>query len=791
MDPRRDQAVTGRSSMRKANRSALLLALVVVVSLLSGSSSAWAGDTGGGSMSLAEARGVLEQEVFALSGSGVVGVAHSETTAEVIVFVEDEEASRRVPGFVNGYQVRTEIIGRLEALSLPVAEPATDLVEDRQDGVRPLVGGTSLSAYVTQGPWIVSYAGTLGMATYDNKILSNAHVIAMEPGTEEFLALGTPIIQPGSDDGGRLADRVGELYAYVPIDFGPDAQNYADAAIGSIDTGISASPGEQFGEAGSYWVQGWTEVSTGDSVRKSGRTTGVTTAQVLHTNASVWVSYGEQEAYFVDQIVVEQTNWSFAAQGDSGSAVDKDGEFVGLVFGGSETHAVISKAEHIIEGLGIAVEPLEGWYSLTLDSTDGGSVTDPGEGMYMYEDGDLVDLSAEADQYYRFMQWTGDVDTVGDIYDASTNITVEGSYALTADFGLEEGWCSLTVSSTTGGSVAEPGEGVFVREANTAVYLVAEAAEHYRFVEWTGDIDAVGDAYAASTNITMSESFSVIANFELEEGWCGLTVSSTSGGSVTEPGEGVFIREIGTVVDLLAEPEEDYQFVKWTGDVCAVGDVYDTATNITMDESYSITAMFESWEPDPQVQLTMYSTEGGSVADPGEGSFSYPLGTEVSLVAMPEDGYGFAGWSGEVGAIAGIGDATTTIIMDNSYSVRADFDRVSRCFIATAAYGTPMAQEIQVLRGFRDAYLITNPVGRAFVEFYYRTSPPIAEFITEYPGLRPIVRAGLVPAVAMCTLAVGATAVQKAAILGVLALVSMAVPVLTKRRSSGPRCTLR
>jgi len=78
---------------------------------------------------------------------------------------------------------------------------------------------------------------------------------------------------------------------------------------------------------------------------------------------------------------------------------------------------------------------------------------------------------------------------------------------------------------------------------------------------------------------------------------------------------------------------------------------------------------------------------------------------------------------------------------------------VRYCFIATAAYGTPMAEEIQILREFRDQYLLTNPLGRAFVDFYYRVSPPIAEFITEHPSLKPIVRAGLVPAVAMSNIA--------------------------------------
>jgi len=71
------------------------------------------------------------------------------------------------------------------------------------------------------------------MVTYDDKILSNAHVIAMEPNTDNFLDIGTPILQPGSGDGGRLSERVGALEAYIPIDFEPDAENYADANIAS------------------------------------------------------------------------------------------------------------------------------------------------------------------------------------------------------------------------------------------------------------------------------------------------------------------------------------------------------------------------------------------------------------------------------------------------------------------------------------------------------------------------------------------------------------------------------
>jgi len=109
------------------------------------------------------------------------------------------------------------------------------------------------------------------------------------------------------------------------------------------------------------------------------------------------------------------------------------------------------------------------------------------------------------------------------------------------------------------------------------------------------------------------------------------------------------------------------------------------------------------------------------------------------------------------------------------------------CFIATAAYGTPMAEEIQILRELRDEYLLTNPLGQALVGIYYRVSPPIAEFITEHPSLRLVVRAGLVPVVAMSAVAVNTTPVEKTAIVGLLVLVSVALAVwVTRRRGRGP-----
>ncbi len=78
-----------------------------------------------------------------------------------------------------------------------------------------------------------------------------------------------------------------------------------------------------------------------------------------------------------------------------------------------------------------------------------------------------------------------------------------------------------------------------------------------------------------------------------------------------------------------------------------------------------------------------------------------------------------------------------------------DFTTVPPCFVATAAYGSPLADEIWALRRFRDRYLMTNPAGRAFVDAYYTLGPYAAELIVEHPWLRTTTRALLTPFVAL------------------------------------------
>jgi len=303
-------------------------------------------------------------------------------------------------------------------------------------------------------------------------------------------------------------------------------------------------------------------------------------------------------------------------------------------------------------------------YELNTSSSGGGDVVISGEGTYA--DGTIVTIEAVPDECYEFVQWTGA--DVADPYSPITTITMDEAKSITAVFALLS--YSLTTDSTDGGAVTSPGEDTFTYNCGTDVPLVATAEEGYYFVEWSGDVDTIANVNGYTTTITMMGEYSITANFELvpPEHFI-LTTSSTTGGSVTTPGEESAPYNEGTVVDLVAEAEDCYEFAEWSGDVDTIADVYSASTNITMDADKSVTANFALLSYD----LTVDSTDGGAVTSPGEGTFPYDCGMEVDLVAAADSGYHFVEWTGDISTIDDVDAAKTTITVSGNYSIIANF----------------------------------------------------------------------------------------------------------------------
>jgi hypothetical protein len=312
-------------------------------------------------------------------------------------------------------------------------------------------------------------------------------------------------------------------------------------------------------------------------------------------------------------------------------------------------------------------------YDLTTQSTDGGQATSPGEDTFAYDCGTVVALVAAAEEGYYFVNWSGDVDAIANINAPTTTITMRGDYSATANFEqIPPEQFVLTTSSTAGGVVSTPGEGSSLYDEDAVVDLVAEAEECYQFVSWTGD--TVADPNSAATNVTVDGAKNVTANFALLS--YDLTTNSTDGGEVTSPVEGTSAYDCGTVVNLTAAADEGYYFVNWTGDVSTVDNVNGSVTTITMQDNYAISANFEQIPPE-QFTLTISSTTGGRVTAPGEGVRTYDEGATVNLAAEADEGCQFANWTGDVGTIADVYAASTTITINGSYSISANFEETT------------------------------------------------------------------------------------------------------------------
>jgi hypothetical protein len=250
----------------------------------------------------------------------------------------------------------------------------------RTDRWRPALGGVSLGHYQIT-------AGTFGTvvrdrATNDRLILSNNHVLA----NSNDASIGDPILQPGAADGGaEPEDTIARLERFHPIQFNvePGTCNVAisvasvanvfarlmgsthrlqafqsnEAISNLVDAAVARPLGDDLIQDEILdigVVQGTAQAALSMSVRKSGRSTGLTTGEIVVLDATVNVSYGEgRTVLFEDQIVTGP----MSAPGDSGSLlVAGDAlQAVGLLFAGSDDATIYNPIQTVLDLLDITL----------------------------------------------------------------------------------------------------------------------------------------------------------------------------------------------------------------------------------------------------------------------------------------------------------------------------------------------------------------------------------------------------------------------------------------------------
>ncbi|MEF8875026.1 MAG: hypothetical protein V5A88_10245, partial [Candidatus Thermoplasmatota archaeon] len=226
---------------------------------------------------------------------------------------------------------------------------------------------------------------------------------------------------------------------------------------------------------------------------------------------------------------------------------------------------------------------------------------------------------------------------------------------------------TLTIVIEGEGST-EPEEGTHTYEPGEEVVVSAVPDDQWYFVEWTGDYESTDD----EITIIMDEDKNLTAHFEEEVNMTELTVHMQGNGTVEVDGEPVDDgwtgeAEEGTEMNLTAAPQEGWYFDGWTGDHES-GD-YDIT--VTMDSDKILTAHFEKVEEDECVLTINRDGEGTTQPEPGD--HIYEEGEEVTVNAIPEEGWVFDGWTGNISGVDEK-EETLNITMDSDKEITAHFE---------------------------------------------------------------------------------------------------------------------
>jgi len=485
---------------------------------------------------------------------------------------------------------------------------------------------------------------------------------------------------------------------------------------------------------------------------------------------------------FVDDIeaawttVDDQSRYSLGVPGTAGAAE------VTFEVGGVPANETATWQSGKVQELNLTIdetpEPPLPRYALTMteDPAVGGNATDE-TGKSPYAAGIEVNIKAIANPGYSFVGWTANTTaTFGNATAAETTFTMPAQ-AVTVTAHFEAAYNLSMAADPVGGGDALDVDGKGAYAAGTTVRIKAQPKAGYGFINWTADAPVTfHDATAEETAFTMPDhAVTVTAHFGVAYNLT-MAVDPVGGGNATDVGaKGAYAAGARVRIKAVANP--GYGFGNWTATAGEFGSVTAAETTFTMpDQAVTVTAHFEQVSPPPGVPTVTTQAATAITSYSGTVNMSYTVGNFSSVEVrfackrLTDPAWFYSVWVPRT-ADGTYTEVLTDLVSQTEYEFKAQLKYNSTviegavyqfttatgtstslndllgyfgCFIATAAYGTPTAKQIDVLREFRDVVLLKSTVGSQFVVLYYQLSPPVADFIAGNEFLRTLVRELLV-----------------------------------------------
>lgn len=349
---------------------------------------------------------------------------------------------------------------------------------------------------------------------------------------------------------------------------------------------------------------------------------------------------------------------------------------------------------YYMDNLTVQLETVQ-TYELSTSATNGSIALDPPGGIY--EKGTEVTVTAIPDFGYYFDGWGGDFEG---IEETTVTVVMDSSISVSVVFPQSPTY-TLSTNVANGNIVLSPPGGTYFE--GQVVIVNAKPYVGYEFVEWTGDLTGSENP----TTLLMDADKSVTAVIQEIPAYS-LSASGTNGSVSVSPLKDTY--DPGEAVIIYASANEGYRFAHWDGDLTGT----ENPTSILMTKDYNIVAVFELIPP--SYTLTIEAENGSVTLDPPGGI--YEEGSEVTLTAVPDEGYQFVEWGG---AASG-SDNPVTITIDGDMTISVVFSEASaieemNSALSLAVYPNPAVSELHVkMRNLGDnmaEIILRDIVGRA------------------------------------------------------------------------------